>query len=330
MHRLNSFDKFITLSLTNVILHTFCVILLIKTYKSTKQKAQHLHLLNLSMAELIKNILYLAQYFLGLYSTKWAKYLVACIAETAAYTTYMVAMFLLTADRLAATTLNIKYKAIFTIRRTKIVCISTWIFTFCVVLPITVLFYVMSGKDRILASGYIIFGLIPLTLNIVYLLFAITSYVFMFTIFVRSRRSTCSTEEGTVQRSLLYWFRHSKFYVSVILVTSFLLFSVIPYILTSYTEILSYTVDDLGDWHVLVFAAFLSSYLSDTTDAIIYFVMYPPIRRLLFDRTHKVRKTIKSWFSRQDQPDVCFCQDRFIETLIIHTSCDSSRSEIGF
>ena len=141
---------YITLSSTNVFLHTFCVILLIQINRTTNQNVQHLFLINLSVAELIKNLLSLIRLLLVILLQKIGfqpnnhsvKFIMEAInymsfeISVIAYTSYFNAMMLLTADRLAAMVLNIRYKVLCTKQRAKIICLSTSIFSLLVILPI--------------------------------------------------------------------------------------------------------------------------------------------------------------------------------------------------
>ena len=140
-------------------------------------------------------------------------------------------------------------------------------------------------------------------MNTLYFLFATISYTVMFMIFVRSRRQlSSSSQEGSTQRSLFYWFKHSKFYIAIIIISSFLLCSVIPSIIVSYIFFVFKGSASSFDVELVLNVSNIAMYLSDTIDAFIYFLMYAPIRRLLLDEIIDLKLVIRSMFNRRDDP----------------------------
>ena len=302
---------YITLSSINTVLHTFCVILLLKTYKLASHTVQHLLLLNLSMAELVRNALSLVRNVLVLFGMVFQKkyHIAIIIKKTLEYfnfavpitthTIFLIAITLLTSDRLAATVLNIKYKVVCTTRRAKIICFSSWFFSVIVLVPVLTGMMSVTAAEEMDSNSVkrkiLIYTF--LVMHVFYLVFAIISYAIMFTTFVRSRSQSISSSSGdtATQRSFLYWFTHSKFYVSLILITSFLIFSVFPIIYLVCARAYSWNLDVAN--YIL-----MKTYLSDTVDAFVYFFLYVPVRRLLFQRMQSMRVTIKSYFCCQNEP----------------------------
>ena len=108
-----------------------------------------------------------------------------------------------------------------------------------------------------------------MAMNSLFLLFAVVSYLIMFLKYIKSRRSSMSTHQ-----SKFFLFRTSKFYVSLLLITSFIILSVIPSLIMS-----SSPIDESLNNNYLYLE--ITSVLSDTVDGVIYVLLYAPVRTIL-------------------------------------------------
>ena len=177
---------------------------------------------------------------------------------------YYTAMFLITADRLVATLLNIRHKMVCTTHRTKWTIIFTWLLNIAIIIGLFVYsFFTKFGVFWLFAEPVhkVVELIVPATFTVLYLWFAIASYILMFVEYSRSRRSASSSPTHLSNFQL---FKKSKFYVSVLLISTFLILMVIPYgflILTKKGRLLINVLN----------------MLSDTTDFVIYVVIYEPV-----------------------------------------------------
>ena len=191
---------------------------------------------------------------------------------------YISILSVITADRLLATIFHMRYKAVCTLHRTKILMGVIWMVCLGVSGTILTYNYTVKGmfwleKDRKIYEEYVQMGFFS-----VYLIFLTIAYTTMFAFYVRSRRSS-STDSSDTNLSTFRLFRRSKFYTSVLLVSSFLVFLLIP------TMVITITNRKLP--RVVLGMLYLFMSLSDTVDFFIYVFIYRPV----FDW---LRKTISS------------------------------------
>ena len=146
----------------------------------------------------------------------------------------------------------------------------------------------------------------------------------MFNKFHNSQRVARSTNQSNQSR--LNTFRHSKFYICVLLLTSFLILLVIPYIL--------YLIYRITGWSLPTnyFTYFrLSMFLSDSVDALIYIFLQPSVKKLFL-------KTFCWWCCTGDccigrratsqnprENDISLLERRVIENDQQRGDCNQSR-----
>ena len=251
----------------NVLLHGFGCPLLWKTFKECRTP-QHLFIINLSLVELLINFFCVAMEVLGI-TVNNSTLVTPIFAGT--YTTsgylYYASMLLITGDRLVATLLVLRYKTLCTVRRAGIVLVVTWVTCIGVGAILNVYNCYHYGKTWILSDKEMIdiyIYKVPVVMAVLYLVFAMSCYFLMFCLYVKSKRSITPSH-----LSLLQVFRGSKFYVSLLLISSFLVLMVVPFlVLSSSWNILSPTT-------ALVLE--IMTYSSDTVDFLIYVFIYQPV-----------------------------------------------------
>ena len=177
---------------------------------------------------------------------------------------------LVTGDRLVATMLTLKHRLHWTVGRSKLLVRSTWIVSWLVVFPLSSALYFSYGWKWLQQRGITLLVLhhVPSLLNLFFFIFALTSYITMFVVFIRSRRSF----NGENHTSIFQLFRRSKFYTSVLLVASFLVLNVVPSLVSS-----SATIMGLDLPPSVRFAFVVAWCLSDTVDAVIYVLLCKPV-----------------------------------------------------
>ena len=116
-------------------------------------------------------------------------------------------------------------------------------------------------------------------------MFAILSYTLMFCKHIQSKRRLRRTSQPTP--SVIFIFRTSKFHVSLLLITSFLVLVAIPNLIDSLLRL-----NDKQPGYALLLYIGVSNSLSDTVDFVIYVLMYKPPRTLLLAKVATVRR----WF----------------------------------
>ena len=266
----------------NVLLHGIACPLLFTSYKQHRTP-QHLFLINLSLIELLINFLCVLMEVLRV-TVDNRGVVTAFFAGT--YITYgylyYAAMYLITCDRLVATLLVLRYRIVCTINRAKITLAATWLF--CIICGTTITTYNCSkyGMNWIIVDKELIdiyIYKVPVVLAVLYFVFVIICYLIMFCLYVKSKRSLAPSHMTLVQA-----FRGSKFFVSLLLILSFLFLMVIPFIVLANT------------WKVLSPTATLFleilTYSSDTVDFLIYVFIYRPVTSIM-------RRSIKSFQAKR-------------------------------
>ena len=107
----------------------------------------------------------------------------------------------------------------------------------------------------------------------------------MFCKHIQSKRRLRRTSQPTP--SVIFIFRTSKFHVSLLLITSFLVLVAIPNLIDSLLRL-----NDKQPGYALLLYIGVSNSLSDTVDFVIYVLMYKPPRTLLLAKVATVRR----WF----------------------------------
>lgn len=284
-----SWSVYVILGSANILFHGIGGVLLILTYKR-KKTPQHLLLINLSATELLRNITRVAICtifivdggdFQSLPSFSiWAVYI-----TTITYL-YFAAMFLITVDRLVATVLSIQHMIVCTDDRIKWTIGAVWGFVLLVSFSIFGYYHSVYGVFWLYVDGIyetLVF-LVPTLLTVSYMVFAVICYLVMFTRYIRSKRLSTSSHLSSLQL-----FRRSKFYVSVLLITSFMFLMVIPYGILASRGNLSVEVRLVLN---------ILNILSDTTDFVIYVMIYEPVYGML---KHCIGSTLSAFRMQEEQ-----------------------------
>ena len=184
-------------------------------------------------------------------------------------------MILITVDRLMAAVCGVRYKTICTVSRAKVIVTYSWIALFVIpAAAIAGIYFTYEQEERLhwLSKGDMLLcvGLIfvPAVLNCLFLLFAFISYLIMFLTFVKTERNISSRN-----RSVFQMFRNSKFYVAILIITSFLLLKVIPSLVFFVITAFKTNISHVPLWLQICMRA------SDTADVLIYTFLYTPVQK---------------------------------------------------
>ena len=287
------------LSIINLMLHSFGLTLLCSVYRGGRKTAQQLYLMNISLTEAMMSFLNALSVllFIVYFCTHTPKVVdiaiyIGFIANSGGYLLYFSSMLFITCDRFFIVLFYTKYITKWNIRKTLRMIASAWIVNFFVAL-VTILVLLFVGDEKILAQNVDkVFSLyIPTTLNVMFLVFAVIAYSVMFRKYLVSHRTTrtYSFTHGTALRSdanvkgesLFQIFRKSRFFVSVLVIFSYLMFLVIPSLIYSSSQIF-----DIPQSTNVTFCLHIFTRLSDTMDAIIYIFMYQPVRSRCLEWLH--------------------------------------------
>jgi hypothetical protein len=268
----------LTFDIVNIVMHGMGTWLLACTYMRGQKSTQTLYLINLALSELIKNMVRLIWELIVVVSPAYFSHPTAFVythifSVSGVFYNYMLSMFYITGDRLLHIILNLRYPVYWSIGKTKRLLICTWVFCLTISTSLILVYHFIFKSAMIKYEVYldIIRLYIPFTLYIISLLFAIVTYTVMFLTFARSRSNTIAP-----QSSLFNIFINSRFFICVLLMTSFLLLTVIPNLIRLFAFATSITLSKQVWLYI-----FLSTLLSDFIDAIVYIFLQPDVRKLL-------------------------------------------------
>ena len=268
------------ISSINLCLHITGCYLLVCLYKGGRQSVQHVLLINLVLSEIMVNLLIVPFAVTGFLShsnnsTVLLEYHLALgLAHvTGAYYLYYISMMYLTADRMLATLLNIRYRDICTKRKVKKLLILTWII--CILISISMII-VSEHVGNLFITSIGKFALILTFFDLSFTILAITTYCIMFYQFKTSRRLTSGNGN---RQTLCSIFLNSKFYISVLLISTFLVFTAIPGLIFTVFFINPGNISPEIDIYAIT-----SINISFTVDAAIYIFMHDSVRKLLIKK----------------------------------------------
>ena len=227
----------VVFEILNILMHGVGIWLLVCTFIRGQKSTQTMYIINLAISEIIKNIFLLIVDLLlvGIYSTDNRNLVIGFWYVNAFFATgviynYTLSMFYITADRLFHIILHVKYPVYWSVGKTKRLLICSWVFCLTISTSFTlVLHFVYKSvvnEDEVYLRIFLIY--IPIVLYIIYVLFACLTYTKMFLQFARSR-----TNRNARRLSLFNIFINSRFFVSVLLISSFLLLMVTPRLIYS-------------------------------------------------------------------------------------------------
>lgn len=171
-----------------------------------------------------------------------------------------------TADRLCQTLFPFKYRSTWIARKTKIVLVVNWFLIIGSLLRLRLLHhhvYVLQSFPNHARAYFTFF----------YLLFSIITYFLMFVTYIKSRRNAQPTQQLSTWRI----FRNSRFYFSFLLVGSFFVLTVIPWVCYFIAEHTKYK----AVWGRIIPFITVTLYLSSTVDWVLYMYLQNQVREML-------------------------------------------------
>lgn len=283
--RLSYFISFV-LVINNIFLHSIGILLLREKGRRT---VQGLYLMNLLLAEIMGNVIRFTGIFIYLFCQKrlqsgiWSAIVRAfsVVTWTSIYYLYFLSMFFLTLDRLLVVLLIGKYRRAKLKQKIRVILLSTWLISLFTGILFAMLDYFEHFTYFI--SVEILGIIIPTVLSIIFLVMALLSYTVMFRKFSHSMRRI--SQHRAKHESLFQIFLKSEFFISVLLITSYLIFTVFPNVVFAcawYKGRSSLIYIDV--------VVTICTCLSDTADALIYIFLQKRVRRLLLRNLRLIRE----------------------------------------
>ena len=257
------------------------------------KKVQHWFVISLSITEIIKNVVIELTTIPDVMDLSDETWLVideihVYLAITYDYgitTLYYMTMYYITLDRLLRILLSMSYPLYWNIKKTKILLLSTWVFS-VLVCTILSLIYKFCGADN--GLSYFIYvddteaAIVAYShpcIDTIFLLLAIATYWTIFCKYALSRRRISISSNNRNVESSFQIFIRSPFFVPVLLILSFIIFTVFPNLIFAYYEFsgeeISYTLD------VICYILFATS---DLCDAFIYIFVQKQVRNTLLKK----------------------------------------------
>lgn len=261
----------ITFKLLNILIHSLGFYLLLCLHKRCTENVQIIYIMNLSATELILNILSFIRNFIRVASPviankHWFKDLTmySYIVDYAVFRfcLYMW-MFYITIDRVCGVLLNMSYPSYWNSTKALYLVVVTWVFGFIVSIS-TALVYGFHSSDE--ENMFLIANYTIIIFDITFVVVAVISYGSIFHVFQKQRHNSflgkqtkgSSSPDSENEESLWTIFRHSRFYVSVLIVSTFILFTIIP--------------DFMWTFHVVENENSIGGFMLSTSYAVSYFI----------------------------------------------------------
>ena len=287
---------FTILLLANLFIQSVGLHLLTSVQADDGNDAQLIYITNLCVVELIITVIWIVKGTFSVISfslfgtvsatiTKINEYVAIVTCAILWFNIYM-SMHYIIIDKLLQVILNIKYPTHCNVKNARSVVTATWVAGIfacaCIAIPYEI---VEVNYEEINSMFYISFG-------VVFMIFGIGAYSFIFYRYIQARFDPCQRRILSFRRqSLFHVFKHSRFAISVLLMTSFVLFVIIPDVLIGFAGIVKTRDNGMLDIHfVLLLALHQFSFICD---GYIYIFMQPEVRRL-FSRKLRATRSLLS------------------------------------
>ena len=260
----------------NILFHGIGLYLLLKTYTRRGMTTQQMLILHLSVCEFLSNCVWLVIYVLLFLRCYIASPYGYCICTYLALKKIMyILIMLMTIDRLAAVLLNFRYRSLWNTDKTKKTLFLTWLIGALHYIAYVIL-YRFQGEWYIHEKWSLYSNT---ALSIFYVLLAAATYSVLFWKYMKSRKLMHNNQtqqgENESSTSISQTFLKSRFYVSVLIVFTYLIFDTIPSCAAGFLHV---HVHYKAIWAVMR----IFRHLNCTSDAIIYIFLQKDVRKELF------------------------------------------------
>jgi hypothetical protein len=275
----------LVLNIANVLLHGTGSYLLGCIYKQGKRSAQKIFIINLSVCELIMNLMECLRRILDFVplsgrgssnKIEFQHYLLIIMFTGISFVFYMDMIFI-TLDRLLNILLNVRYRIYCNHTKAKYLLLVTWLLGIVICLSVSLAHYF----TEYVWEAFFFMYFYP-TVEISFIILALVTYAFIFKQYHKSHRiPTQRTTRGRQQNggkpeSAFQVFRMSRFFVSILLITSFIIFMLIPDLVY-----LFYGVLGNNESSTLLACCWISYAISNLMDGWVYIFMQSTVKSLL-------------------------------------------------
>ena len=274
-----------------IIFHSVGLYLLVSLHKDGRSDIQLILIMNLSVTEILLSIFNMLEKFLEEESLNnsetfdvAAKYLSIVLMTPFEFSHYMNMLYI-TINKLLEVLLNIKYELYCTFSKVKYLIGVTWLvgIVFCASI---ILVEIFAGYEL---ESLIIYSLVAFDFAFIVIAVGSNSYIFH-----KYRKSCIAPVQTTPQPSIWNVFRNSRFYVSALMILSFLLLVVTPDVINILVP--RNVEDDVEDEDIVdiyvnavdIVLDFMIN-LSYLSNALIYIFMHTPVKQLLLRKLQATR-----------------------------------------
>ena len=273
------------LDVSSFVSHFIGTYLMVKAYEPGREDSQHIFLTSLAVSEMFMSIFQLLFTWIPKRMFPTINMYLKVVQFFFFSTMYYLSMILITIDRFLDIRLNIKYPIYWNGMKTKILLFVMWSLTGCFTFSLCLVFY--FRRVSVTRHSYYLF----LSLDLIFVFVSILTYAYIFS---KYKRSCEAPAPGFNSNSISVFtvFRKSRrFYIILLLVITFFLFTVIPDIIIFFAV----TLDDPNLRSVrkqLIIPTCRILYaISRLVDAYAYIFMDNRIRKLILYRSNQIHST---------------------------------------
>ena len=284
MHVSIIFLTYFIISVCNSVLH-FLGGITLWSMMTTEASSQQLLLLSLSINECLQsctwvvfNIMKLCD--ISIFSHRPMQF-VLNQAVGLLWILYII-MVCMTLDRLCAVLFGLRYPLYWDSRKTKILLIIIWCLGAVTVLFYDVLVSILGFAEFARLAYGKRYTYVRVVMSLLYTCLAVGTYVVLFCFYVKSRRAVRSSQRGNIvervdeQQSVLKMFMDTKFYISLLIILTYILFSCVPLCIRSLF------LPNRPDGGMLQNMHNLLLHLGFMSDAVIYIFLRKKVRKKFF------------------------------------------------
>lgn len=282
------------LNLVNVFLHGIGSTVLIYLYPKTRQKAQQLYLIHLSVSECIMNVLESIRIIAKLSDypsnspnsvVEKIRHHILIIAFTGVSFVFYFDMIYITVDRLMIVVLNHQYTRYWNKGKAKLLLLLTWCGGVVISMLVTVTYVLVDFDWEAVFFKYFY----PIA-EFAFIILAFLTYGFILRKYHQSRRSVLvhphpqQIENAVNFRRI---FKKSLFIIPILLITTFLIFMIIPDLTFLFVGIINESPSVM-----LSTACWLSYGISNFLDALIYIYFQNEVRNFIMKKLRWKRPVV--------------------------------------
>ena len=294
----------LTLNIFNVFLHGIGIYLLLSLYKRVEHKVQYVYLLSLSTCELVINFLGGIDSIIrlielptenkdGITVFNMTIKIIYIVNATGFSLVFYFNMIYITVDRLLDILLSLKYPVYWDEYKAAILLKITWAIGIIVLVITCVLCYSLhkwKWEEAVFEFFYPI-------LEFSFIILAFCTYGFIFRKFKDCQKPpahvACNHHVAKRQNSTFEVFKNSRFYISVLLIFTFILFMIVPDLIYLFICIIPNAPSP-----TILTACWISYGIANISDAFIYILLQVEVKTLLMKKVRKFTRSNQEYEDR--------------------------------